>query len=416
MTKHRTEPELHVPWGFSMTQLTKEQAREFILAKQGLLGGWRFSGKEGAYAYIRQAGCIQYDPVDVCGKNAELTLQSRVRGFRKSMLAELLYKDRLLVDYADKELSIWPAEDWPYFSSYRERSLALGASFDGLAELEREALAYIRANGPVSGDTLPIEGQIFWHSSMHWSGNWHKQSPAARSVLEQLYTDGTLVIHHKNGSRKFYDLAERHLDQTLLAADNPCRDEEALLRWRVLRRIGAVGLLWNRNSTAFLGIRLNAEARRSALAALEASDAILPAEVEGIKTTYYYLAQDEPLMQSVLAGTLDRKVRMEFLAPLDPLFWDKALVAALWDFNYSWEIYTPADKRKYGYYTLPILWGERFIGRIETVADRKAGMLRVKNLWFEPGVRRTKQLQTALDRTLRRFAEFNDCSTLEVCG
>ena len=399
-----------------MTQLTKEQAREFILAKQGLLGGWRFSGKEGAYAYIRQAGCIQYDPVDVCGKNAELTLQSRVRGFRKSMLAELLYKDRLLVDYADKELSIWPAEDWPYFSSYRERSLALGASFDGLAELEREALAYIRANGPVSGDTLPIEGQIFWHSSMHWSGNWHKQSPAARSVLEQLYTDGTLVIHHKNGSRKFYDLAERHLDQTLLAADNPCRDEEALLRWRVLRRIGAVGLLWNRNSTAFLGIRLNAEARRSALAALEASDAILPAEVEGIKTTYYYLAQDEPLMQSVLAGTLDRKVRMEFLAPLDPLFWDKALVAALWDFNYSWEIYTPADKRKYGYYTLPILWGERFIGRIETVADRKAGMLRVKNLWFEPGVRRTKQLQTALDRTLRRFAEFNDCSTLEVCG
>ena len=67
-----------------------------------------------------QAGCIQYDPVDVCGKNAELTLQSRVKGFRKSMLQELLYKDRKLVDYADKELSIWPAEDWPFFSSYRD--------------------------------------------------------------------------------------------------------------------------------------------------------------------------------------------------------------------------------------------------------------------------------------------------------
>lgn len=398
-----------------MIVLTKAQARAFLLAKQGLLGAYRFSGKEGAYAYVRQAGCIQYDPVDVCGKNAELTLQSRVKGFRKSMLAELLYKDRLLVDYADKELSIWPVEDWPYFAPYRERSRALGASFPGLAELEGKALTWIRENGPVSSDTLPIEGEIFWHSSMHWSGNWHKQSKAARSVLEQLYTDGTLVIHHKNGSRKFYDLAERHLDASLLTAACPCADDETLRRWRVLRRIGAVGLLWDRSSPAFLGIELNAERRRAAFSALEARGAILPARVEGIKAMFYFRAEDEPLMGAVLAGTADQKPRMEFLAPLDPLFWDKALVAALWDFQYSWEIYTPADKRKYGYYTLPILWGSGFVGRIETAADQKNGVLRVKNVWLEPGVRRTQMLERALDRTLRRFADFHDCSTVEGC-
>ena len=144
-----------------MKTITNEQARQFILLKQGLIGAYRFIGKDGAYEYVRQSGCIQYDPVDVCGKNAELTLQSRVKGFKKSMLQDLLYKDRKLVDYADKELSIWP-----------------------------------------------IEGEIFWHSSMHWSGNWQKKSNAARSVLEQLYTDGELVIHHKKGSRKYYDLAE----------------------------------------------------------------------------------------------------------------------------------------------------------------------------------------------------------------
>ena len=87
-----------------MGTMTREQARRFILSKQGLLGKYRFVGKPGAYQYIRQSGCIQYDPVDVCGKNAELTLQSRVRGFTKKMLADLLYKDRLLVDYTDKEL------------------------------------------------------------------------------------------------------------------------------------------------------------------------------------------------------------------------------------------------------------------------------------------------------------------------
>ena len=150
-----------------MQTITKQQARQFVLAKQGLLGAHRFVGKDGAFDYVRQAGCIQYDPVDVCGKNAELTLQSRVKGFSKTMLADLLYKDRKLVDYADKELSIWPAEDWPFFSSYRERSMALGETFEGLAELKEQAIAYISANAPVCSDTLPIEGEIFWHSSMH---------------------------------------------------------------------------------------------------------------------------------------------------------------------------------------------------------------------------------------------------------
>lgn len=396
-----------------MKELTKEQARRFLLAKHGLLGDYRFSGKEGALAYVRQAGCIQYDPVDVCGKNAELTLQARVKGFRKSMLSELLYQDRLLVDYADKELSIWPTEDWPYFSPYRERSRAFGARFEGLAALEEQALAYIRENGPVSSDTLPIAGEIFWHSSMHWSGNWHKKSQAARSVLEQLYTDGTLLIHHKNGSRKFYDLAERHLDAALLRTENPCPDEDALLRWRMLRRIGAVGLLWNRNSPAFLGINPDAETRRRVFAQSEAAGEILPARVEGIKPLFYYRAEDAALMQSALDGTLDTKPRTEFLAPLDPMLWDKQLIAALWDFRYSWEIYVPADKRKYGYYTLPILRGERFIGRIEAAADRKSGTLFVKNIWYESGVRETKKLQSALRRTIRRFAAFNDCAAAE---
>ncbi|MBQ1810737.1 MAG: YcaQ family DNA glycosylase [Erysipelotrichaceae bacterium] len=397
-----------------MIELTKTQARQFILAKQGLLGRYRFSNKNGAFEYVRQAGCIQYDPVDVCGKNAELTLQSRVKNFRKPMLEELLYKDRLLVDYADKELSIWPAEDWPYFSSFRERSCAHGAGFPGLAELENEAISYIRANGPVSSDTLPISGEVFWYSSMHWSGNWEKNSKAARSVLEQLYSDGTLVIHHKNGSRKFYDLAERQLEPSLLREPCPCKDENALLCWRVLRRIGAVGLLWNKNSTAFLGIHMKADQRLQVFSALEESGRILPVRVEGIRTPFYYRSEDDPLMQDVIGERLDRKPRLEFLAPLDPMLWDKTLIAALWDFRYSWEIYVPADKRKYGYYALPVLWGERFIGRIETVADHKNRTLRVKNIWFEPGIRQTKKILSSIDRTLKRFSKFNDCTAVEI--
>ena len=392
-----------------MLRITRESARRFILGKQGLLGRHRFAGKEGAYQYVRQAGCIQYDPVDVCGKNAELTLQSRVKGFRKQMLADLLYADRRLIDYSDKELSIWPREDWPYFSGYRERSRAHGAGFPGLTELEREAVAYIRDHGPVSSQSLPIEGTIFWHSSMHWSGNWAGQSQAARSVLEQLYTDGVLLIHHKRGSRKYYDLAEKYFDGALLNAANPCPDEASFHRWRVGRRIGAVGLLWNRRSDAWLGIGMTSGQRDAAFEALEARGAIAGVEVEGVSSPLYLLAEDLPRMEAVVNGDADTKPRLEFLAPLDPMLWDRKLIEALWDYRYSWEIYTPAGKRRYGYYVLPMLFGEKLIGRLEAAADREAGALVVKNVWYEDGVRRTKKLASALDGALTRLAEFNDC-------
>ena len=397
-----------------MLTITKQQAAQFILAKQGLIGAHRFAGKDGAYAYVRQAGCIQFDPVDVCGKNAELTLQSRVKGFTKPMLGELLYEDRKLVDYVDKELSIWPTEDWPYFAHFRERGRQMGDTFEGLQELKEEALAYIKEHGPVCSDTLPIEGEIYWHSSMHWSGNWHKKSPAARSVLEQLYTEGELVIHHKNGSRKYYDLAERYLPAGVLKADDPCKDEFERISWRVLRRIGAVGLLWDKSSAAFLGIDLKADMRKQVLAKLLADNKIAAAAVEGIKVPFYYRTEDEELMREILDGRADLKPRMSFIAPLDPLMWDKALILALWDFTYSWEIYTPAVKRKYGYYTLPIIYGDRFVGRIEAVPDRKEGILHVKGLWWEPGIRQTKALRSALERALRDFAKFNDCRAVDL--
>ena len=393
-----------------MYTITIDQAKQFILCRQGLLGKHRFVGKDGAYQYVRQAGCIQYDPVDVCGKNAQLTLQSRVKGCSKQMLDDLLYQDRLLVDYSDKELSIWPSEDWPYFSSYRERSVEHSRRFPGIHELEEQAIRYIRESGPVSSDTLPIEGTIFWHSSMHWSGHWHQESPAARSVLEQLYTDGVLLIHHKSGSRKFYDLADKYLPAELLNAPNPCGDETAFRDWRVCRRIGAVGMLWNRRSDAWLGIPMTTEEREASFARLEEAGRILPVQVEGIRFPLYLLRESLPMLEAVLAGGADLKPRLEFLAPLDPMLWDRKLIDAVFGYQYSWEIYTPQVKRKYGYYVLPMLCGDRFIGRIEPKADRKAGILTVSNIWLEPGVRQTKKLSGMIDSAVQRLAKFNGCS------
>ena len=394
--------------------LTNLQARQFMLLKHGLLSEHKFKGKQGVMDFIHQAGCIQFDPVDVCGKNAELTLQSRVKDFTKKMLDDLLYKDRLLVDYLDKQLAIIPTTDWPYFERYREVARKSGLRFEGLDVLEKEALSFIKTNGFVSSSDLPLKGRIEWQSGIHWSGSWDGKSNAARSVLEQLYSTGMLILHHKKGTRKYYDLAINHLPAEILNAPDPLPDDSQHMKWRVTRRIGAVGLLWNRPSDAWLRISgLKNDNRTAIFKDLLDSNTIISVTVEGIRDLLYCLATDVLLIERVLKDE-KLKPRMEFIAPLDCLMWDRKLIQALFDFSYTWEIYTPDHKRKYGAYTLPLLYGDRLIGRIEVVNERKTKTLVVKNIWFEDGVRQTKKLQMELDKCLRRFAEFNECNEIEV--
>lgn len=395
-----------------MRTLTKAQARRFMLLWHGLLGEYRFAGKGGALDFVRQAGCIQFDPVDACGKNAELTLQSRVKGFTKKTLYDLLYRDRLLIDYTDKNQAILSVEDWPCFARFREAARRSGAQFEGLAALERQAKDYILKNGPVDSASLPIEGNIFWHSVIHWSGNWHGESNAARSVLEQLYSAGELVIHHKTGARKAYDLSERHIPQEILDAPDPYPGEMDHIAWRVLRRIGAVGLLWNRPSDAWLSIwDLTAQRRSEAFARLEAEGRIIPVQVEGIRGPLYLRAEAEEMLERACKEE-KYKARCEVIAPLDPMMWDRKLISAVFGFDYSWEIYTPAAKRKYGYYVLPLIYGEEFVGRIEAVADDKQLALVVRHIWLEDGVRRTRKLDAAIEGCVKRLMKFNGCNTL----
>ncbi|HZG78990.1 MAG TPA: crosslink repair DNA glycosylase YcaQ family protein, partial [Paenibacillus sp.] len=153
-----------------MIRLTNREARMFLLMKHGLLGEYKFTGKQGVMEFVRQAGCIQFDPVDVCGKNAELVLQSRIEGFTKGMLDELLYTDRRLVDYPDKNLAVIPVEDWPYFERYRQAARRHAERYPDMQALTEETRAQIRQRGPLSSDELALEGDFSWQSAIHWSG------------------------------------------------------------------------------------------------------------------------------------------------------------------------------------------------------------------------------------------------------
>ncbi len=393
---------------------TLNQAKRFLLLKQGLLGEHKFINEDGAFSYIEQSACLQFDPVDSCGKNAELSLQSRVKNFRKSMLHSLLYDKRILFDYPDKQLSIILTKDLPYFTRYKNKAIESGLRFEETTKLEPEVIDYIKKHGAVSSSDLPDLGEVHWHSAIHWSGNWDKKGKATRAVLEQLYSTNVLLIHHKQGSRKYYDLAEKYISADILNAPDPLPDDFEHLKWRVFRRIGAVGLIWNKPSDLWLGIGdLSSNYRNKIFKELIIDNKITELNIDGFRDKFYIKTEDLPILEKAKSEE-KFKERCEFLAPLDPFMWDRKLIKKLFDFNYSWEIYTPEVKRKYGYYVLPIIFGENFVGRIEAVNDRKNKTLLVKNIWYEEKIKPTKKLEKAANMAIKRFAKFNECEQIKM--
>ena len=379
--------------------LTNAQARRFLLRHHGLLGEYRFAGKEGVLSYVRHCGCVQYDPIDVCGKNTELVFQSRVKGFTKDMLDELLYKDRALIDYFDKNLAILPVEDWPCFSRERARHAAGGRSFEAVERASETVMRMLGEREFVSSRDLSMEEKVPWY----WS-----ETRLSRAVLESLYFRGELCVHHKQGTNKFYAPANRLLPAEVLRAEDPYTEPEDFRDFLTLRRIGAVGLLWNKASDAWLCVDGHKDGGRAeAFRRLAGAGKILPVQVEGIEELLYARASEKALLEEILSGA-EYAPRMEIIAPLDCLMWDRNLIEKLFGFYYRWEIYTPEKNRQYGYYVLPLIRGEQFAGRVEAVADRKAGVLCLKNVWWEG-----RACSGELKKCFKRFAAFNGCRAVE---
>jgi uncharacterized protein YcaQ len=268
----------------------------------------------------------------------------------------------------------------------------------------RETLkAAIRAKGFVCSKDLDFPDKVNWY--------WSDQN-LARVALEALYYYGELVIHHKKGMIKYYSLAEDWIPTGIFEQKDPFPDDFEHLEWRVLRRIGALGLLWNRHSDAFLFLDLKTPERNRVFQALEAEGKIVRIGVEGQKDDLFCLPEDQKLIEAAI--TIDKvPERVEFIAPLDPMMWDRKLIKALFAFEYTWEIYTVETKRKYGYYVLPILYGDQLVGRIEMANDRKNQTLVVKNVWYETGWKPTKKYETAFANALERFRLFSDCDRIE---
>jgi len=261
--------------------------------------------------FIKRA-VFNLDPIDICGKNSELVLRSRVKGFEKRQLDELLYKDRILLDYFDKNLSIILTiiltTDWVYFGRYRQSYQNNTKSFHEINAVCDEIKKIILKRGVISSADINFGDTVDWY--------WNK-TRLSRAALECMYYRGDLVICHKKGTIKYYDLSQNHIDAELLGAPEPYPDELDYLKWRLLRRIGAVGLLWNRPSDAWLNIwELKSDRRKQVFSQLLLEEKIIEAMVEGIDQKLYCLSSDMSLLEEA-QNEPKQKARCEIIAPLD---------------------------------------------------------------------------------------------------
>ena len=388
--------------------LTKSQARRVILAHQGLWPPHGLEGKSGVLNHVRHVGCIQFDPLDIVGRNPELVLQARVANFRPAMLRELLYQDRKLLDGWDKMMSIYPVEDWPYFQRHREAALRrYGNETRPATAILPQVREAIEERGPVSSIDLDFDQKVDWS----WA-----PTRIARAALESMYSWGELVIHHKVHTRKVYDFASSHVPRELLAAVDPNETEEQYHDWYVLRRLGSVGLLWGRSGSAWLSMHgIKSKQRRAILARLMGQGKIQEVRVEGLRPTLYIRSQDKADLDESLSHDPPPR-RAAILAPLDNLLWDRRFVEELFDFHYRWEVYTPFAERRYGYYVLPILYGDRFVARFEPGRDKESGALIIKKWWWEPEVDQSAELRSGLAQCFSRFLDYLGTDSLLIDG
>jgi uncharacterized protein YcaQ len=382
-------------------KVTAEAARRF-LAERHLLAPARSlrGGRDAVLEVFRRLGSIQFDPLAVAGRNHDLVLHARVADYDPAW-CDRLYERREIFEAYNKGLSLVLTSEFPWFraTSSRNSQRLLAEN----AEVAERVLERVRADGPLSA--LDFERER--GPTTDWFG---APTNVVRAVLEAYAVTGVLGLARRDGNRRYYDVLERLLPQKLLKREVPLREQ---LRHKMLSRYRAHGLLGvGGGGDIFGGLgpakphpELPAHPGRSALREQLIEDGdLVPVDVEGVRGKRFAIREEVEL----LAAPREPPPSVALLPPFDPLIWDRGLLGSLFGFDYVWELFFPRAKRRWGWYVLPILFRDRFVGRIEPRIDRAAGRVEVLGLWWEESFapRRSDGFVDAMRAALRAYLDF----------
>jgi len=365
-------------------RISADHARRFLVRRHLLAPSRSLAAEpESVLRVIDRLGSLQFDPLEVPGaRNHDLVLHARIRDYRRDWCDRWLYgppEDRRLIELYNKSLNILPIADLPLYryAWERWRGEVEGGILTQHGELATMILEHIERDGALSTDAFRhVDHRVEW-----WWDNGATTTRAAKAVMEGLFVIGRLGISRRDRSRRHYDLIERLVPPDLLARRV---DDDEQHRHRLLSRHRGVGLMAVGGAGELVSGTGSASERVQITGQLVADGVLTPVGVEGLREVRYLIADELPILEGA-ATPRGAEPSVSFLAPLDPLMWDRRLVKTLFGFDYIWEVYTPAAKRRFGYYALPILFGERLVGRIEPRLLRGDRTLRIAGVWFEDG-------------------------------
>jgi uncharacterized protein len=354
-------------------RVSAEVARRFLVSRHFFAPARSLEGgPDAVLEVLRKLGSIQFDPIAVAGRNHDLMLHARVAGYEPAW-CDALYERRQIFETTNKALSFIPASEFPW---YRVNAGRKGPRFHATAladnaDAAERVLERIRADGPLSsGELAPESGK-----TKNWFG---LPENAVRSVLEAHTVAGVIGLARRDGNTRYYDLQERLLPAGLLAPEVPEREQ---LRHKQLSRHRAHGLLGAGGAGGTFARIANPDVRRALHKELVELGALVPVEVEGMRGKRFVVGEELPQLEA----PPEPPPSVAFIAPFDSLLWDTALLASLFDFEFVWEGFFKPEKRRWGYHVLPILFGDRLVGRIEPRINRENGQVEVLGLWWEEG-------------------------------
>ena len=388
--------------------VSAQGARRFLVRRQLLAPARSLEGGPDAVLELfRRFGSIQYDPIAVAGRSHDLVLHARVAGYEPSW-TERHYERRELFEAVNKGLSFVLTSDYPWFRGTQSRRVRQILAEN--AEVAERVLERIRADGPLSA--LDFERQH--GETVDWFG---VKTNVVRAVLEAYTATGVLGLARREGSRRYYDVVERLLPREVLEHDVPLTEQ---LRHKMLSRYRAHGLLGASSGGDVFGGLGPAKpdpgypeypGRTALREGLVEDGELVPVEVEGVRGPRFVVRDEVEL----LAASSEPPPSVAFLSPFDPLVWDRALLGSLFEFDYVWDLFHPPAKRRFGWYVLPVLFGDRFVGRIEPRIDRERGRVEILGLWWEESFApaRAEGFVDAMREALRAYLVFARASRLE---
>lgn len=364
-------------------------------AKKALVN-WHFRPCSGHHELFDRLKSIQFDPLAPVGSNHDLVLHSRLDGYKVGDWQKWAYEERFIYDGWDKQASIIPITGWPVrqvFRSMHRKWWERRVLHD-----HQDAVKLVLDELEVRGPMLPKEFD-FQSKRAEWQQSWYGPS-VTKNVLRALWHCGEVMTAGRKGSQHLYDLTSRILPPEILNAP-AISDEEAILELVHLRH-QTMGLLRTSSTPEIWSNQLLNPRKTRAVRALADQERLIKVDVEG--QTYF----SPPGFTDVL-DLSPPPLEARFIAPLDPFMWDRKMIGSLFGFDYVWEVYVPEAKRKWGYYVLPILFGDQLPARAEFWARK--GVLEIRQ-WHMEAENPGAKFWPAVRKAIKKLMTYSSCTSL----